>query len=113
MTCFYFLTRALVPEAKDQVAALPTLEIGYPFFKDDPQVMIRVIRQVDQPCLAFKILASGRLCASQTSVRNAFQFALEQIKPTDGVIVGMYPRFFDEIQANAGYAREFGTHGAS
>jgi hypothetical protein len=109
MTCFYFLTRALVPETKDQVAELPTLDLGYPFFKDDPQVMTRVIRQVDQPCLAFKILASGRMCASQTAVKNAFQFAFEQIKPTDGVIVGMYPRFFDEIQANAEYAREFGA----
>jgi hypothetical protein len=109
MTCFYFLTRALVPETKDQVAELPTLDLGYPFFKDDPHVMARVIRQIDQPCLAFKILASGRMCASQASVKGAFQFAFEQIKTTDGVIVGMYPRFFDEIQANAGYAREFGA----
>jgi hypothetical protein len=40
--------------------------------------------------------------------RNAFRFAFENIKPTDGVIVGMYPEFFDEITANTGYTREFG-----
>jgi len=109
MTCFYFLTRAYVPETKDQVEALSTLEIVYPFFKNDPQVMTEVIRQVDQPCLAFKILAAGRKCSSQSTVRSAFEFAFQRIKPTDGVIVGMYPRFFDEIQANAGYTREFGN----
>jgi hypothetical protein len=109
MTCFYFLTRALVPERKDEVVDLPTLEISYPFFRNDPQVMTQVIRQVDQPCLAFKILGSGRLCTSPTSVRTAFQFAFEHIKPIDGVIIGMYPRFFDEIQANAEYTREFGS----
>lgn len=101
MTCFYFLTRKDRPE-------LPTLEIGYPFFAADPLVMCQVIRQVKQPCLAFKILAAGRKCASQESVRQAFRFAFEHIKPTDGVIVGMYPRFFDEIRANAQYTRQFG-----
>jgi hypothetical protein len=113
MTCFYFLTRALVPERKGEVDSLPTLEIGYPFFRDDPLVMTQVIRQVDQPCLAFKILGSGRLCGSQASVRAAIQFAFEHIKPTDGVIIGMYPRFFDEIQANAEYIREFGMPATS
>jgi hypothetical protein len=58
--------------------------------------------------LGFKILAAGRLANDQNSVREAFRFAFQNIKPTDGVIVGMYPRFFDEIRANAQYAREYG-----
>ena len=101
MTCFHFLTR-------DHGAHLPTLEIAYPFYADDPAAMTAVVRQVKQPCLGFKILAAGRKCESQPSVREAFRFAFQRIKPTDGVIVGMYPRFFDEIRANAQYTREFG-----
>jgi hypothetical protein len=112
MTCFYFLTRKNVPGAMDKVPPLATLEIVYPFYRDDPLAMTRVIRQVKQPCLAFKILAGGRMCSNEKRVQTAFQFAFENIKPTDGVIVGMYPRFFDEIHANAAYARQFGQHGA-
>jgi hypothetical protein len=41
-------------------------------------------------------------------VREAFRFAFEHIKPTDGLIVGMYPRLFDEISANVRSTREFG-----
>jgi hypothetical protein len=108
MTCFYFLTRKSVPGAAEKMPPLLTLEIVYPFYRDDPLVMTKVIRQVDQPCLAFKILAGGRRCTSQTTVESAFQFAFENIKPTDGVIVGMYPRFYNEIQANAQYVRQFG-----
>ena len=108
MTCFYFLTRAQVPGALGKIRPLITLEFTYPFVKDDPKVMSRVIRQVRQPCLAFKILAAGRLCTSQDTVREAFRFAFANIKPTDAVIVGMYPRFFDEIRANAEYTRQFG-----
>jgi hypothetical protein len=104
MTCFYFLTRKT---AKKDVE-LPTLDIAYPFFKDDPNVMTQVVRQVKQPCLGFKILAAGRLCANQETVRAAFKFAFDNLKPTDGVIVGMFPWCFDEVSANAQYTRELG-----
>jgi len=104
MTCFYFLTRKRGKED----AEVPTLEIAYPFYKDDPKVMTEVVRQVKQPCLGFKILGAGRLCADQPTVRAAFQFAFENIKPTDGVIVGMFPWCFDEVSANAQYTRELG-----
>lgn len=107
MTCFYFVTRANVPGAMEKMAPLQTLEFVYPFFKDDPQVMTDVIRQVNKPCLGFKILGAGRMCKSQETVKAAFKYAFERIKPTDGVIVGMYPRFFDEIHANAEYTRQF------
>jgi len=85
------------------------LEITYPFYRDDPQVMTRVMRQVNQPCLGFKILGAGRLCADQQTVRTAFQFAFKNIKPTDGVIVGMFPWCFDEVGANAQFTRELGS----
>lgn len=104
MNCFYFLTRATVK--KDEV--IPMLDFGLPFFKDDPKVMTDVIRQVKQPCLGFKILGSGRHCSNQQTVRAAFKFAFENIKPTDGIIVGMFPWFFDEVSANAQFTRELG-----
>ena len=84
-----------------------TIQIGYPFFASDPMAMTKVIQQVDQPCLGFKILAAGRMCDSKTKVEEAFKFAFEHLKATDGVIVGMYPRYHDQIQQNAQYARQF------
>ena len=107
MTCFYFLTRKMTPEVAAKMPVL-TVEIGYPFFKADPLAMTQVVRQVKQPCFGFKILAAGRMGSSQQAVREAFKFAFQHVKAIDGVIVGMYPRFFDEIRANAQYTREFG-----
>jgi len=104
MTCFYFLTRKL--EKDESILIVP---VGsYNFFNDDPLVMTQVIRQVKQPCLAFKILGAGRHCSSQEKVSAAFKFAFENIKTNDGVIVGMFPWFFDEIGANVQYTQEFG-----
>lgn len=105
MTCFYFLTRKTFPGYVEP----ETLEIAaYSFYRNDPQVMTRVVRQVEQPCLCFKILGGGRMCRNQDMVREAFRFAFANIKPRDGVIVGMYPRFFDEVSANAQYAGQYG-----
>lgn len=108
MTCFYFLTRQIV----DKSAVVPMLDFGLPFFKEDRDAMTAVIRQVKQPCLGFKILGSGRHCANQSTVRAAFEYAFKNIKPTDGVIVGMFPWFFDEVSTNAEYARQLGKPGA-
>ena len=58
MTCFYFLTRRLVKD--EPVSVVPVG--GYNFFKDDPTVMTKVIRQVKQPCLAFKMFIILFIC---------------------------------------------------
>lgn len=103
--CFYFLTRNM--EKKEEL--LPTLDVyPYRFFKEDPRVMTQVIRQVKKPCLAFKILAGGRQCNNQDTVRQAFKFAFENIKLIDGVMVGMFPWYFDEVGANAKYTQDLG-----
>jgi hypothetical protein len=104
MTCFYYLTRTV--NMKEPMATLPTG--AYVFYKNDPEAMTKVVRQVKQPCLAFKILGAGRQCSNQEKVKAAFQYAFSNIKPTDGMIVGMFPWFFDEVSVNSQYTREFG-----
>jgi len=108
MTCFYYLTRT-----SEEVAKMPPgdamLKVdSYTFFASDPLAMTEVARQVKQPCLGFKILGAGRKCDSRQSVQEAFKFAFEHLKPIDGVIVGMYPRYQDQVSENTGNARLFG-----
>ncbi len=104
MTCFYYVSRP----KEEQKKLLGKVVVDEPFFESDPIEMTDVIRQVKKPCLAFKILAAGRMCSSQESVERAFKYAFDRIKPTDAVIVGMYPRFEDEVVFNAGYALKHG-----
>jgi len=106
MTCFYYITRT--PEELERMPPVVTVQVGRPFFASDPIAMTQVAQQVDQPCLGFKILAAGRKGYDKQSVREAFKFAFEHLKPTDGVIVGMYPRYHDQVRENAQYTRQFG-----
>lgn len=106
MTCFYNVVRTS-EEMKRDFGGIAVDKLS--FWADDPKAMTDVIRQSRKPCLGFKILAAGRLCWSPDSVEQAFQFAFRNIKPSDGVIVGMYPRFEDEPKINAGLARKYGS----
>jgi len=65
------------------------------------------INQTERPCLAFKILAAGRLSERQSWVEQAFRQTFQSIKPTDGVIVGIYDRYSDQPAEDATLTRRF------
>jgi hypothetical protein len=107
MTCFYYITR---PRGEmEKMPEVVTAQVGRAFFASDPLEMTKVVRQVEQPCLGFKILAAGRKCRNEETVGKAFKSAFEHIKPGDGVIVGMYPKYSDQIGQNVAFARQFGA----
>lgn len=107
MTCFYYITRP--GREMEKMPEVVTAQVGRAFFVSDPLEMTRVVRQVEQPCLGFKILAAGRMCRKEELVEKAFRFAFEHIKASDGVIVGMYPRYSDQIRQNVDFTRQFGA----
>ena len=77
------------------------------YLEGDPPRMFRVMRQTDKLCLAFKILAAGRLSDREEWVEQAFESTFRQIKANDAVIVGMYPEYEDQPAINAAYVRRF------
>ena len=70
--------------------------------------MCDTIMKTPKTCLAFKLFAGGRTCNTPEEVRGVFEYVFGHIKPTDAVIVGMYPRFTDEVKENADLVRELG-----
>ena len=76
------------------------------FAPEDPARMTAVIRAATKPCIAIKILGAGRCCADSQTRRAAFQFALENIKPTDIIDVGMFQKHHNQVKENADLVRE-------
>jgi len=105
MACLYRRSRS--PE--EVRAEFGETTVGEPYFEKDPERMCKAIRQTRKPCLAFKVLAAGRATRTPQAVEDAFRFAFSNIKPQDCVIVGIYPRFKDEIAQNAELARRYGA----
>ncbi len=69
--------------------------------------MLETVSKTVKTCLVFKLFAGGRTCSSPEKVSEIFQHVLGHIKPTDAVVVGMYPRFTDEITENANLTKKF------
>jgi hypothetical protein len=101
MACFYNLSRA--PRESAIVSGRAAHETEK-FFDEDREKMCAVIRKTAKPCLAFKILAACRKCSTQESVEEAFRYAFANIKPIDAVVVGMFPKYIDQISLNVRYA---------
>lgn len=102
MCCCYYLTRPK-DEFKEILGEVPMGEVYLP---SDRERMLKRIQATTKPCLAYKVLAAGRADLSPTGVRGAFQETLESIKPTDGMIVGMFQQLGDQVAMNARIVRE-------
>lgn len=76
---------------------------GERFEDSDIPKMYEVIRRLSAPTFALKILGAGRRCATQEEVRNAFFEAFSSMKPGDGVLVGMFDKYVDQVNLNAQY----------
>jgi len=70
--------------------------------------MCDTISKTRKTCLAFKLFAGGRTCSTPEQVSGVFEYVFGHIKPTDAVVVGMYPRFADQVTENADLVKKFG-----
>ena len=99
MTCFYNLSRI------ERHSMLVTGRFQKEEFRlSDRDDMTKVIRHTDKLCLAFKILGASRLCDTPEATQAAFDYAYQNIKPTDAVVVGMFPKHRDQVVENVQHA---------
>jgi len=107
MTCAYERHRS-AEDLKKLLGRVP-LPPNEVYLAEDPARMFKVVRQTRRPCLAFKILAAGRLSDRRQWVEKAFRDTFAAIKPTDGVIVGIYDRYSDQVAENARLTIRYGS----
>jgi hypothetical protein len=105
MACVY--ERHRTAEELEKLLGQAPIPVGEVYLPNDPPRMFKVMRQTKRPCLAFKILAAGRLSKKKEWVEKAFRDTFRSIKPNDAVIVGIYDRYSDQPAENAAYTRRF------
>ncbi len=106
MTCVYERHRSRADLEK--LLGQAPIPVGEVYLSGDPPRMFKAMRATKRPCLAFKILAAGRLSDRREWVEAAFRQTFAGIKPTDAAIVGIYDRYSDQPAENAAYVRRFG-----
>ena len=102
MAGLHYLSR----HREDWIRDIGTVPVDEGWIASDPPKMAAAIRQVDKPALVYKVLAAGRKCASEAEKRAAIKWAYENIKPTDATIIGMYPRYSDQVTETTTMVRD-------
>jgi hypothetical protein len=105
MTCVYERHRS-VQELETLLGQAP-IPVGEVYLPQDPPRMFKAIQATKRPCLAFKILAAGRLSDRRQWVEQAFRDTYASIKPTDSVIIGIYDQYSDQPTDCAAMCRQF------
>jgi len=101
MACLYNLSK----HSRESVLVTGVRQEEH-FDHDDRLKMLAHIRQTPKTCLAFKVLGAGRCCESPEHVRDAFRSTLDDIKAHDAMVVGMFPKYRDQVSENCASVRE-------
>lgn len=102
MTCMYRVSRT-PEETRKEFGEAP---LGESFMEKDPERMCSVVRKTKKTCFAFKVMGAGR---NGNRIEDSVRYVLANIKPQDPIIVGMFPKFKDEVRENAEVVRKVCT----
>jgi len=102
MTGLHYLTR----HPEDWMKEIGTLPLDEGWIASDPPKMVEAVRKVDKPALVYKVLGAGRKCGSEEEKHKAIEWAYKNIKPIDATIIGLYPRYSDQVTETTKMVRE-------
>jgi len=102
MTGLHYLTR----HPDEWMKEIGTLPLGDGFIASDPPRMAAAIRRAKKPALVYKVLGAGRKCGSEEEKHKAIEWAYKNIKPTDVALIGLYPRYSDQVTETTKMVRE-------
>jgi len=76
------------------------------FYPEDPPKMYKVIKEINKPCIAFKIFAGGQVFNNKTEdeisgvLETVYKEVYDNIKPNDIVCIGVYQKFSNQLKEN-------------
>jgi hypothetical protein len=102
MAGLHYLTR----HPEEWMKEIGTLPLDEGWIAADPPRMVAAVRKVDKPTLVYKVLGAGRKCGSEEQKHKAIEWAYKNIKPIDATIIGLYPRYSDQVTETTKMVRE-------
>ena len=101
MTCVYRIEGRTREEAEAVAGRKLEGNPGDFFWDPDREKMLERVRKTTKPCLIFKVYGASRNCATTESKLAALQLAFRYAKPSDAVVIGMFPKYQEQVRENA------------
>lgn len=95
MTSLYNLARP-----KEELARLGGGATRELFLDADRERMLERVRRTPKQCLLFKVYGASRKCASRVQMLDALALAARYAKPSDCFVIGMFPKYSEQVHEN-------------
>ncbi len=79
---------------------------GDTFRDEDREKMLARVSRMSKPCLIFKVYGATRHSATPEAKRAALDLAFRYAKPSDAVVIGMFPKREEQVRENCRLVRE-------
>jgi transposase-like protein len=80
------------------------------FHPPDRERMLERVKRTSKQCLIFKVYGASRHCGSRAEMLDALRLAARYAKPSDCVVIGMFPKHKEQVEENCRLVAEaFGT----
>ena len=96
MTCVYNLGRTREEAERLAGRSVP----GELFWDADREKMLARVKSTSKTCLIFKIYGATRQCATTGARKAAVDLAFDYAKHGDAVVVGMFPKYSEQVHEN-------------
>ncbi len=96
MTCVYNISR---PKEEQEKLAGRKVDDQL-FWHPDRETMLARVRKASKPCLIFKVYGASRNCGSPQQMLDALRLATRYAKPTDAIVIGMFPKRSEQVNEN-------------
>jgi hypothetical protein len=102
MTCVYNLSRT-----RDEAEKLAGRPVPDELFWDpDREKMLARVRQTKKTCLIFKVYGATRHCDTPEKMLAALKLAAGYAKPQDCFVIGMFPKYKEQVKENCRLLRD-------
>lgn len=102
MACLYNLSRP--HEEALELAGGPVA--GEFFYEPDRARMLERVSRTKKQCIVFKVYGAGRRCMTREDRLAALREVFRAAKPSDCVVIGMFPKHSNQVADNAALAGE-------
>jgi len=102
MTCVYNLSRT--KEEASRLAGHPVE--GELFWDPDREEMLKRVNLSSKQCLIFKVYGATRHCDTREHMLSALRLVFDYAKPDDAVVIGMFPKYKDQVRENCQLVNE-------
>jgi len=82
------------------------LSQGETFHDADRERMLKRVCQSPKQCLIFKVYGASRKCGSRREMQDALRLVAQYAKPQDCVVIGMFPKYKEQVRENQELVRE-------